>query len=71
MKYANNWTERTPNNAMHMTSARCRQFPHTSLAYRFVAMSRFVARGEERAEALDCGRSAATQRNGIFSFSMV
>ena len=30
MKYAYNWIERTPNNAMYMTSARCRQFPHTS-----------------------------------------
>jgi hypothetical protein len=40
-----------PNKAMHVTSARCRQFWHTPLAYRFVATLWSVARREERAKA--------------------
>jgi hypothetical protein len=46
----------TPNKAMHVTSARGRQFTHTSLAYRFGGLSGLVARREGRAEARDCRR---------------
>ena len=36
---------------MHVTSARCRQFPHTPLAYRFGGYVKGVARRQEWAKA--------------------
>ncbi len=51
----------TANKAMHLTSARCRQFQHTPLAYRFGGNIKCVARREERAKAGDCQRSAFTR----------
>jgi hypothetical protein len=45
-----------PNKAMHVTSARCRQLKHTSLAYRFSGSSGVVARREGRPQARDCRR---------------